>query len=149
MSYWVGTLPGGPYGCTVGRRPALSGPDAPNYPYLASVGFVDRRDDERASLAGSFYHHQGRLPVHVAVPSLGPGVSSRAATSPTTSHYTLVLPDTRSSPGPGSWSANAPDRCAPRLGVFPGWSREWSPPTDDRRLWNVSAVTGKLRPCAG
>ncbi len=41
MSYWVGTLPEGPCGCKWATVPLYSGPNAPNYPYLASVGFQD------------------------------------------------------------------------------------------------------------
>ena len=106
MSYWVGTLPQGPYGCQWATVPLYSGPNAPNYPYLASVGFVsDGSTSEQVS--GGFYHHQGRLCPHVAVPSVGEGVQLVRCEELGGITYALVLPDTRTS---GVWTLIASAR---------------------------------------
>jgi hypothetical protein len=99
MSYWVGTLPGGPYGCQWATVPLYSGPNAPNYPYLASVGFLDD-GTTTVGLAGGFYHHQGRLCPDVAVPSVGQGAYLVRCEDLDGLSYALVLRDTRTS---GVW----------------------------------------------
>ena len=99
MSYWVGTLPGGPYGCQWATVPLYSGPNAPNYPYLASVGFLDDGTTSEG-LAGGFYHHQGRLCPDVAVPSVGKGAYLVRCEDLDGLSYVLVLHDTRTS---GVW----------------------------------------------
>jgi hypothetical protein len=106
MSYWVGTLPQGPYGCQWATVPLYSGPNAPNYPYLASVGFVSDGSTTEHQ-AGSFYHHQGRLCPHVAVPSVGEGVQLVRCEELGGITYALVLPDTRTS---GVWTLIASAR---------------------------------------
>ncbi|MCU1592100.1 MAG: hypothetical protein JWP11_3356 [Frankiales bacterium] len=99
MSYWVGTLPEGPYGCQWATVPLYSGPNAANYPYLASVGFLgDGTTSE--GLAGGFYHHQGRLCPDVAVPSVGKGAYLVRCEDLDGLSYVLVLRDTRTS---GVW----------------------------------------------
>jgi hypothetical protein len=99
MSYWVGTLPQGPYGCQWATVPLYAGPNAPNYPYLAAVGFLD---DGTATekLSRGFYHHQGRLCPSVAVPSVGEGAYLVRCEELDGISYALVLPDTRT---PGVW----------------------------------------------
>jgi hypothetical protein len=72
MSYWVGTLPEGPYGCQWATVPLYAGPNSPNYPYLASIGFLDDGTTTQ-ELGNGFYHHQGRLCPSVAVPAAGAG----------------------------------------------------------------------------
>jgi hypothetical protein len=99
MSYWVGTLPEGPYGCQWATVPLYSGPNAPNYPYLASVGFQDDGTTTEG-LAGGFYHHQGRLCPDVPVPSVGQGAYLVRCEDPDGLSYALVLRDTRTS---GVW----------------------------------------------
>jgi hypothetical protein len=106
MSYWVGTIPGGPYGCQWATVPLYSGPNAPNYPYLASVGFAsDGSTTEQ--VAGSFYHHQGRLCPDVAVPSVGEGAHLVRCEELDGISYALVLPDTRTA---GVWTLIASAR---------------------------------------
>jgi len=106
MSYWVGTLPQGPYGCQWATVPLYVGPNAPNYPYLASVGFVSDGSTTEQQ-AGSFYHHQGRLCPHVAVPSVGEGASLVRCEELGGITYALVLPDTRTA---GVWTLIASAR---------------------------------------
>jgi hypothetical protein len=97
MSYWTGTLPGG--GCTWATVPLYAGPNAPNYPYVASVSFLsDGRTTEQT--AAAFYHHQGRLCPYVTVPSAGRGVYLTRCEELDGISYVLVLPDTRTS---GVW----------------------------------------------
>ena len=106
MSYWIGTLPGGPYGCQWATVPLYAGPNAPNYPYLATVGFVsDGSTTEQ--LAGSFYHHHGRLCPHVAVPSVGEDAQLVRCEELDGISYALVLPDTRTA---GVWTLIASAR---------------------------------------
>jgi hypothetical protein len=106
MSYWVGTLPEGPYGCQWATVPLYSGPNAPNYPYLASVGFQDDGTTTE-QLSQHFYHHQGRLCPSVAVPSVGEGAYLVRCEDLDGISYALVLPDTRTS---GVWTLTASAR---------------------------------------
>ena len=100
MSYWVGTLPEGPYGCQWATVPLYVGPNAPNYPYLASVGF---QDDGKTTeqVSGGFYHHQGRLCPDIAVPSVGEDVRLVRCEDLDGISFALVLPDTRTT---GVWT---------------------------------------------
>jgi hypothetical protein len=99
MSYWVGTLPQGPYGCQWATVPLYSGPNAPNYPYLANVGFLDDGTTTE-KLGRGFYHHQGRLCPDVAIPSVGQGAYLVRCEELDGISYALVLRDTRT---PGVW----------------------------------------------
>jgi len=99
MSYWTGTLPMGPVGCNWATVPLKAGPDAPNYPYLASVGFLDDGTTTE-KLSHGFYHHQGRLCPSVAVPAAGDGAYLVRCDEPTGISYTVVTRDTRT---PGIW----------------------------------------------
>lgn len=117
MSYWTGTLPQGPVGCTWATVPLKSGPDAPNYPYLASVGFLDDGTTTE-QLSRGFYHHQGRLCPSVAVPAAGEGAYLVRCEELGGITYTVLTRDTRT---PGIWvlsgSARA-DAAHPALDVF-------------------------------
>ena len=106
MSYWIGTLPGGPYGCQWATVPLYAGPNAPKYPYLASVGFQDDGTTTE-ELSRGFYHHQGRLCPSVAVPSVGEGAHLVRCEELDGITYALVLPDTRTA---GVWTLIASAR---------------------------------------
>ncbi len=72
MSYWKGTLPQGPSGCTWATVPLSYGPDPYDHPYLAGVGFLaDGTTTEQMSR--SFFHHQGRICPSIPLPSAGEG----------------------------------------------------------------------------
>jgi hypothetical protein len=106
MSYWVGTLPQGPYGCQWATVPLYAGPNAPNYPYLAAVGFLDDGTTTE-QLSGSFYHHQGRLCPRVAVPAVGEGAYLVRCEELDGIGYILVTRDTRTA---GVWSLSGSAR---------------------------------------
>ena len=117
MSYWVGTLPEGPYGCQWATVPLYAGPNAPNYPYLASVGFLsDGSTTEQ--LSKHFYHHQGRLCPSVAVPAAGEGTYLVRCDDVDGISYVVVTRDTRTA---GVWSLSAsarPDAAHPATDVL-------------------------------
>jgi hypothetical protein len=94
MSYWVGTLPMGPYGCQWATVPLYAGPDAPNYPYLANVGFVSDGSTS-AQLSGGFYHHGNHLCPSVAVPTVGADAYLTRCEELDGVSYVLTLPDRR------------------------------------------------------
>jgi hypothetical protein len=117
MSYWIGTLPGGPWGCQWATVPLYAGPNAPNYPYLANVGFLDDGTTTE-KLSRGFYHHQGRLCPSVAVPSVGEGAYLVRCEELGGISYTLVLPDTRTA---GVWAlmgSARSDAAHPAIDVF-------------------------------
>lgn len=91
MSYWTGTLPNGPVGCSWATVPLSYGPDAPNYPYVLSVGYVA---DGSTTEDQHFFEHQGAICPDVDVPAVGPGAVLVRCADDTTS-YALVLPDRR------------------------------------------------------
>ena len=91
MSYWTGTLPNGPVGCSWATVPLSYGPDAPNYPYVLSVGYVA---DGSTTESQHFFEHQGAICPDVDVPAVGPGAVLVRCADDTTS-YALVLPDRR------------------------------------------------------
>jgi hypothetical protein len=99
MSYWVGTLPGGPYGCQWATVPLYAGPNSPNYPYLASVGFLGDGTTTQ-QLSSGFYHHQGRLCPSVAVPAAGRGAYLTRCDDGDGITYVVVTRDTRTA---GIW----------------------------------------------
>lgn len=99
MSYWVGTLPEGPYGCQWATVPLYAGPNSPNYPYLASIGFLDHGTTTQ-ELSNGFYHHQGRLCPSVAVPAAGPGAYLVRCDDVDDLTYIVVTRDTRTA---GIW----------------------------------------------
>lgn len=99
MSYWTGTLPQGPAGCTWATVPLTYGPDAAEYPYLATVGFLDDGTTTE-QLSHGFYHHQGRLCPSVAVPAAGEGAYLVRCEELDGITYDVLTRDTRT---PGIW----------------------------------------------
>jgi len=99
MSYWVGTLPSGPYGCQWATVPLHAGPDAPDYPYLANVGFV-ADGSTSAQVSGAFYHHGNHLCPSVAVPAVGADAYLIRCEELDGVSYALTLPDHRTA---GVW----------------------------------------------
>jgi hypothetical protein len=105
MSYWTGTLPMGPNGCTWVPVP-LSYDGPYDYAYLVAVGFLaDGSTTDRVS--GSFYHHEGRLCPRIAAPAAGDGAFLARCEEPEGVTYELVLPDART---PGVWVLGASAR---------------------------------------
>jgi hypothetical protein len=108
MSYWTGTLPNGPYGCTWVPVPLVY--DSPDYDYVISVGFLaDGTTAEQ--LTRDFRTATGPCP-QAALPSAATGaVLSRCSTG-TSTEYTLALPDTRLDGGLWTLIVNVNDRAA-------------------------------------
>jgi hypothetical protein len=106
MSYWTGTLPQGPSGCTWATVPLSYGPDPYDYPYLASVGFLaDGTTTEQ--LSTSFYYRQGRICPSIPVPSAGDGAFLVRCGELDGTTYVLVTRDTRTA---GVWVLNVSAR---------------------------------------
>jgi hypothetical protein len=104
MSYWTGTLPDGPVGCTWVPVP-LSYDGPYHYAYLLTVGYLD---DGTTAQSLTFYENGPDSCPRVDVPAVGPGaVLVRCATS-TDLTYGLVLEDARR-PG-GLWVLQADAR---------------------------------------
>jgi hypothetical protein len=149
MSYWSGTLPGGPYGCTWAPVPLVY--DSPDYDYVISVGFV-ADGTTPSGLARSFATAGGPLPVEGGARGragsphdplrLGPldrvHVGPAGHPAPRRS-----LDPGRDSEGPGGGSG-----LADLPGADPGRGRRLQLSVTGQ-LWKVSPVTGKLRSCAG
>lgn len=93
MSYWTGTLPSGPFGCTWATVPLSYGPDAPNYPYVISVGYL-ADGTTTDSWRHQNYEHQGAICPDVDVPAVSPGAVLVRCGGDTTD-YALALPDRR------------------------------------------------------
>jgi hypothetical protein len=97
MSYWTGTLPNGPGGCTWATVP-LSYDGPYDYPYVLNVGYLadgTTTEDWRHH----FYEHQGAVCPDVDVPAVDPdAVLVRCEDDGI--GYVLVLPDARR---PGVW----------------------------------------------
>ncbi|TFV64854.1 UNVERIFIED_ORG: hypothetical protein E4P37_12375 [Bacillus sp. AZ43] len=113
MSYWTGTLPGGPYGCTWVETP-LSGQDN-DYDYVVSVGFLadgTSVEDVRRYREGP---GQGTHPCpSVDLPAVAPGALLARCTGPGTTAYTLAVPDTRLDGGLWFLIASSKDATAVR-----------------------------------
>jgi hypothetical protein len=113
MSYWVGTLPG-PGGCTWATVPLYSGPDAPNYPYLANVDFADDGSTVEQLIA-SFNQNPSIPCPSVAVPAAGEGAYLVRCGDADGVTFIVVVRDTRTG---GVWSlsgsarSDAPHRAA-------------------------------------
>jgi hypothetical protein len=94
MSYWTGTLPRGPHGCTWVEIP-LSG-ESNDYDHVISVGFLadgTTVENFRQSREGP---GQGtHLCPSADVPSVADGALLVRCSSPAGTGYTLALPDTR------------------------------------------------------
>jgi len=102
MSYWTGTLPQGPVGCTWVPVP-LSYDGPYDYAYIASVGFLaDGTTTEQ--LRGGFYHHQGRVCPGIDAPAAGAGAVLVRCEAEDGIEYTVAAPDTRTD---GVWVLQA------------------------------------------
>jgi hypothetical protein len=108
MSYWTGTLPTGPYGCTWVPVPLEY--DSPDYDYVIAVGFV-ADGTTAASLARGFATADGPCPWK-EVPAAAPGAVLVRCAPPTSTEYTLALPDTRLPGGLWTLVVNVKDRAA-------------------------------------
>jgi hypothetical protein len=98
VSYWSGTLPSGPYGCTWVPVPLVY--DSPDYDYVISVGFL-ADGTTPSGLARSFATAGGPCPWKELPEAAPDAVMVRCDPGPST-EYTLALPDTRL-PG-GMWT---------------------------------------------
>jgi hypothetical protein len=116
MSYWTGTLPLGPYGCTWVPVPLVY--DSPDYDYVISVGFL-ADGTTAASLARSNATADGPCPWN-EVPAVAPGAVLIRCAPGTSTEYTLALPDTRLPGGLWTLIVNVKDRAAvPAAQVLP------------------------------
>jgi hypothetical protein len=111
FSYWQGTLPQGPIGCTWVPTPLKAGPEAPHYPYLLSIGFLGDGTTV-GSLARSSYLDglpKGHPVPCPRMPIAGGGLLLRCDGSSASDDYewTLLLPDHR---GAGLWVATTGGR---------------------------------------
>jgi hypothetical protein len=93
MSYWTGTLPQGPVGCSWATVP-LSYDGPYDYAYTVSVGFLADGTTEQQRV--SFYHHQGRICPGIDVPSAGAGTVLVRCEADDGIEYAVAVPDTRS-----------------------------------------------------
>jgi hypothetical protein len=93
MSYWTGTLPNGPMGCTWATVPLSYGPNAPNYPYVLSVGYLADGTTTK-DWRHHYYEHRGALCPDVDVPAVGPDAVLVRCDNDNTS-YALMFPDRR------------------------------------------------------
>jgi hypothetical protein len=108
MSYWTGTLPGGPYGCSWVPVPLEY--DTPDYDYVIAVGFV--ADGTTAEgLARGFATAHGPCPWKEA-PAAAPGAVLVRCASLGSTEYTLALPDTRVPGGLWTLIVTVKDRAA-------------------------------------
>jgi hypothetical protein len=108
MSYWSGTLPGGPYGCQWVPVPLEY--DSPDYDYVISVGFLADGTTPR-SLAEGYATAGGPCP-WIELPAAAPGALLIGCTTGTSSEYTLALPDSRLSGGLWTLVVVVKDRAA-------------------------------------
>ena len=108
MSYWTGTLPTGPYGCTWVPVPLEY--DSPDYDYVIAVGFV-ADGTTAASLAGGFATADGPRP-WTEVPTAAPGAVLIRCAPENSTEYTLALPDTRVPGGLWTLIVTVKDRAA-------------------------------------
>jgi hypothetical protein len=107
MSYWTGTLPNGPYGCTWATVPLVY--DSPDYDYVISVGFL-ADGTTAASLARGFATAGGPCPWNE--PAAVPGAVLVRCSTDTSTEYTLALPDTRLAGGLWTLVVSVKDRAA-------------------------------------
>jgi hypothetical protein len=107
LSYWTGTLPDGPQGCTWATVP-LSYRGPYSYPYLLDLGYLadgSTTADWRQHLTAG----QGGACASAELPAVGAGavlVRCAGAVQPV---WTLVLPDTRRA---GLWFLGAQEQAA-------------------------------------
>jgi hypothetical protein len=95
MSYWTGTLPNGPFGCTWVEIPLSA--ENNDYDYVISVGFL--ADGMTTDLLGAQSREGDGLGTHRCPAANLPTVSAEAllirCSSPGLTTYTLALPDSR------------------------------------------------------
>lgn len=107
-SYWSGTLPQGPYGCTWAPVPLVY--DSPDYDYVISVGFLGDGTTP-SGLAGRSATAGGPCPWK-ELPEVARGaVLVRCDAGPGT-EYTLALPDSRLPGDMWTLVVNVKDRAA-------------------------------------
>lgn len=106
MSYWVGTLPRGPYGCSWVPVP-LSYDGPYTYAYQLNVGYL-ADGTTTAQLRTGFYENGPETCPGVDVPAVAPDAVLVRCQQPTDLEYSLVLPDSRR-PG-GVWLLHASAR---------------------------------------
>lgn len=101
MSYWQGTLPEGPYGCSWVPTPLTDDPSG--HPYVLNVGWLadGTTTDE---LRTGFSERGGATCPGVEVPAVGAGAVLVRCEQPTDVEYSLVL---RNAIGPGVWLLHA------------------------------------------
>ncbi|WP_456559435.1 hypothetical protein [Blastococcus sp. SYSU D00922] len=106
MSYWSGTLPQGPSGCTWVPVPLQYGLDPYDYAYLADVGFLsDGTTTEQMSRG--FFHRQGQICPSTKAPAVGDEAFLVSCEELDGTTYVLALPDAR---GRGIWVLNVSAR---------------------------------------
>jgi hypothetical protein len=101
MSYWVGTLPMGPVGCTWAPVPLQY--DTIDYPFSVSVGFVGDGTTP-AELAGSWVTVVEDQPSSCPSTDVAGGGVLSACWNQGTTSYELAVPDAR---GAGVWVLGA------------------------------------------
>jgi hypothetical protein len=116
MSYWTGTLPGGPYGCTWVPVPLVY--DSPDYDYVIAVGFL-ADGTTPVSLARRNATADGPCPWQ-ELPELAPGAVLVRCAPGNATEYTLALMDTRLPGGLWTLVVDVKDRAAvPASRVLP------------------------------
>jgi len=116
MSYWTGTLPNGPYGCTWAPVPLVY--DSPDYDYVISVGFVADGTTPSA-LARRSETASGPCPWK-DLPEVARDAVLMRCDAGAGTEYTLALPDSRLPGGLWTLVVNVKDRAAvPARQIFP------------------------------
>jgi hypothetical protein len=105
MSYWTGTLPAGPYGCSWVPVP-LSYDGPYTYAYQLNVGYL-ADGTTTAQLRTGFYENGPETCPGLDVPAVAPGAVLVRCQQPTDLEYSLVLPDSRRA---GIWLLHATAR---------------------------------------
>jgi hypothetical protein len=106
MSYWTGTLPDGPYGCS--WEPVPLSYDGPyTYAYQLDVGYL-ADGTTTAQLRTGFHENGPETCPGVDVPAVAPDAVLVRCQQPTDLEYSLALPDSRR-PG-GVWLLHASAR---------------------------------------
>jgi hypothetical protein len=106
MSYWTGTLPDGPYGCSWVPVP-LSYDGPYTYAYQLDVGYL-ADGTTTAQLRTGFHENGPETCPGVDVPAVAPDAVLVRCQQPTDLEYSLALPDSRR-PG-GVWLLHASAR---------------------------------------
>jgi hypothetical protein len=106
MSYWTGTLPDGPYGCSWVPVP-LSYDGPYTYAYQLNVGYL-ADGTTTAQLRTGFYENGPETCPGVDVPAVAPYAVLVRCQQPTDLEYSLALPDSRRPGGVWLLHASAP-----------------------------------------